>query len=116
MSLTQMSLRPFHILSKVSRNCAASARGSKAAEDSRTPGRCRDLQRLRQRDSVLERGCPLPLSREGEKQIPRNRIREFVVALLACCLMFAPAVETAAQSTRKPETPNEIRAYFLINF
>jgi hypothetical protein len=42
--------------------------------------------------------------------------RESVAALVGCCLMVAPSLETGAQTTRKPETPYEIRAYFLINF
>src|SRR6266446_2093477 len=41
--------------------CPGGSRRCKAAEDSRTPGRCRDLLRPTLRGSVLECGCPLPL-------------------------------------------------------
>lgn len=39
-----------------------------------------------------------------------------MLALLACGLLQALTPETRAQGTRKPETPFEIRACFLINF
>ena len=42
--------------------------------------------------------------------------RDLVAAAVACCLAVAPSLETGAQTARKPETPFEIRACFLINF
>ena len=37
-------------------------------------------------------------------------------AMIACCLIAAPCLEMLGQNTRKPATPFEIRAWFLINF
>jgi hypothetical protein len=42
--------------------------------------------------------------------------KDLAATLVACCLIVAPSLETGAQTSRKPETPFEIRACFLINF
>jgi len=36
--------------------------------------------------------------------------------MIACCLMATLCLDVLAQATRKPETPFEIRAWFLVNF